>query len=92
MAGKYFGTDGIRGRANGVITPELALKVGQAAGLAFQRGEHRHRVVIGKDTRLSGYMVGQNDQLQIQRLKKRKLILRDRLTYLEDQLTPDIIA
>jgi hypothetical protein len=37
-------------------------------------------------------MVGQNDQLQIQRLKKRKLILRDRLTYLEDQLTPDIIA
>ncbi|MGA8600947.1 MAG: phosphoglucosamine mutase [Beijerinckiaceae bacterium] len=57
MAGKYFGTDGIRGRANGVITPELALKVGQAAGLAFQRGEHRHRVVIGKDTRLSGYMI-----------------------------------
>jgi hypothetical protein len=37
-------------------------------------------------------LVGQNDQLQIQRLKKRKLILRDRLTYLEDQLTPDIIA
>ena len=57
MAGKYFGTDGIRGRANGVITPELALKVGQAAGLAFQRGEHRHRVVIGKDMRLSGYMI-----------------------------------
>jgi len=41
--------DGIRGRANGLITPELALKVGQAAGLVFQRGEHRHRVVIGKD-------------------------------------------
>ena len=57
MARKYFGTDGIRGRANGVITPELALKVGQAAGIAFQRGEHRHRVVIGKDTRLSGYMI-----------------------------------
>ncbi|MBY0380935.1 MAG: phosphoglucosamine mutase [Xanthobacteraceae bacterium] len=57
MARKYFGTDGIRGRANGLITPELALKVGQAAGLAFQRGEHRHRVVIGKDTRLSGYMI-----------------------------------
>src|SRR5215470_12022718 len=54
---KYFGTDGIRGRANGVITPELALKVGQAAGTVFQRGEHRHRVVIGKDTRLSGYMI-----------------------------------
>ena len=57
MARKYFGTDGIRGRANGVITPDLALKVGQAAGLAFRRGEHRHRVVIGKDTRLSGYMI-----------------------------------
>ncbi len=54
---KYFGTDGIRGRANGVITPELALKVGQAAGLSFRRGEYRHRVVIGKDTRLSGYMI-----------------------------------
>ncbi len=57
MARKYFGTDGIRGRANGVITPELALKVGQAAGLIFKRGEHRHRVLIGKDTRLSGYMI-----------------------------------
>jgi phosphoglucosamine mutase len=53
----YFGTDGIRGRANGLITPELALKVGQAAGLVFRRGDHRHRVVIGKDTRLSGYMI-----------------------------------
>src|SRR5246500_5494274 len=57
MARKYFGTDGIRGRDNGVITPELALKVGQAAGVVFLRGEHRHRVVIGKDTRLSGYMI-----------------------------------
>ena len=57
MSRKYFGTDGIRGLANGLITPELALKVGQAAGLVFQRGEHRHRVVIGKDTRLSGYMI-----------------------------------
>jgi phosphoglucosamine mutase len=54
---KYFGTDGIRGRANGAITPELALKVGQAAGLTFHKGEHRHRVLIGKDTRLSGYMI-----------------------------------
>ncbi len=54
---KYFGTDGVRGRANGVITPELSLKVGQAAGLLFQRGDYRHRVVIGKDTRLSGYMI-----------------------------------
>src|ERR1700755_396007 len=57
MSRKYFGTDGIRGRANGLITPELAMKVGQAAGLVFQRGDHRHRVVIGKDTRLSGYMI-----------------------------------
>ncbi|HVV78583.1 MAG TPA: phosphoglucosamine mutase [Pseudolabrys sp.] len=57
MVRKYFGTDGIRGRANRVITPELALKVGQAAGLVFKRGDHRHRVVIGKDTRLSGYMI-----------------------------------
>ncbi|HMO29549.1 phosphoglucosamine mutase [Enterovirga sp.] len=54
---KYFGTDGVRGRANGVITPELALKIGQAAGRVFVRGEHRHRVVVGKDTRLSGYMI-----------------------------------
>jgi phosphoglucosamine mutase len=57
MVRKYFGTDGIRGRANAAITPELALKVGQAAGLVFHRGDHRHRVVIGKDTRLSGYMI-----------------------------------
>jgi phosphoglucosamine mutase len=57
MARKYFGTDGIRGKANSVITPELALKVSQAAGLVFQRGEYRNRVVIGKDTRLSGYMI-----------------------------------
>jgi phosphoglucosamine mutase len=57
MVRRHFGTDGIRGRANRVITPELALKVGQAAGLVFQRGEYRHRVVIGKDTRLSGYMI-----------------------------------
>jgi phosphoglucosamine mutase len=57
MSRKYFGTDGIRGRANGVITPELALKVGQAAGIVFRNGDHRHRVLIGKDTRLSGYMI-----------------------------------
>ncbi|HTC03271.1 MAG TPA: phosphoglucosamine mutase, partial [Xanthobacteraceae bacterium] len=57
MVRKYFGTDGIRGRANGEITPELALKVGQAAGVTFRRGDHRHRVVVGKDTRLSGYMI-----------------------------------
>jgi phosphoglucosamine mutase len=57
MPGKYFGTDGVRGRANTKITADMALKVGQAAGLAFQRGEHRPRVVIGKDTRLSSYMI-----------------------------------
>jgi len=57
MVRRYFGTDGIRGRANRVITPELALKVGQAAGLMFKNGDHRHRVLIGKDTRLSGYMI-----------------------------------
>ena len=57
MVRKYFGTDGIRGRANGVITADLSLRVGQAAGVVFRRGDHRHRVVIGKDTRLSGYMI-----------------------------------
>ncbi len=57
MKRRYFGTDGIRGKANEKITPELALKIGQAAGLIFQHGEGRHRVVIGKDTRLSGYMI-----------------------------------
>ncbi len=58
MARKYFGTDGIRGLANGdKLTPELALKVGMAAGLKFVRGDHRNRVVIGKDTRRSGYMI-----------------------------------
>ncbi|MFA6267524.1 MAG: phosphoglucosamine mutase [Pseudolabrys sp.] len=57
MVRRYFGTDGIRGRANKVITPELALRVGQAAGVMFRNGDHRHRVLIGKDTRLSGYMI-----------------------------------
>src|SRR3954463_16787698 len=57
MVRKYFGTDGIRGRANSVIGPELALRVGHAAGLTFRRGDHRHRVVVGKATRLSGYMI-----------------------------------
>jgi len=55
---KFFGTDGIRGRTNKwPMTAELAMKVGMAAGTHFLRGKHRHRVVIGKDTRLSGYMV-----------------------------------
>ncbi|MFM9936085.1 MAG: phosphoglucosamine mutase [Novosphingobium sp.] len=58
MARKFFGTDGIRGRTNaGVMTAAIAMKVGQAAGTYFLRGDHRHRVVIGKDTRLSGYML-----------------------------------
>jgi phosphoglucosamine mutase len=58
MVRKFFGTDGIRGLANGdKLTPELALKVGMATGIAFQRGDYRHRVVIGKDTRRSGYMI-----------------------------------
>ncbi len=58
MTRKYFGTDGIRGTANRApMTPDVALRVGLAAGRQFTRGEHRHRVVIGKDTRLSGYMI-----------------------------------
>jgi phosphoglucosamine mutase len=58
MGRKYFGTDGIRGRTNvAPMTAAMAMKVGQAAGAHFQRGDHRHRVVIGKDTRLSGYMM-----------------------------------
>jgi phosphoglucosamine mutase len=58
MARKYFGTDGVRGRANlHPMTAEVAMKIGMAAGREFIRGEYRHRVVIGKDTRLSGYML-----------------------------------
>ncbi|MBP8234897.1 phosphoglucosamine mutase [Rhizorhabdus sp.] len=58
MVRRYFGTDGIRGRTNeSPMTAEIAMRVGQAAGAHFVRGEHRHRVVIGKDTRLSGYMM-----------------------------------
>jgi phosphoglucosamine mutase len=58
MGRKYFGTDGIRGRANaGLLDAATAMKVGQAAGRHFLRGDHKHRVIIGKDTRLSGYMM-----------------------------------
>ncbi len=58
MTRKFFGTDGIRGRTNdGVMTATTAMCMGQAAGNYFKRGGHRHRVVIGKDTRLSGYMM-----------------------------------
>jgi phosphoglucosamine mutase len=60
MSRKYFGTDGVRGKANsGAMTAELVLKIGMAAGNLYRRGTHRHRVVIGKDTRLSGYMIEQ---------------------------------
>ena len=58
MTRTLFGTDGIRGSANRFpMTSEIALKVGMAAGRIFTRGDHRHRVVIGKDTRISGYMI-----------------------------------
>src|SRR3974390_2409565 len=58
MARKFFCTDGIRGSANSSpMTSEVALRVGMAAGKLFTNGSYRHRVVIGKDTRLSGYMI-----------------------------------
>lgn len=58
MIRKYFGTDGIRGTVNDEkMTAEVALRLGMAAGHLFRNGNHRHRVVIGKDTRLSGYMI-----------------------------------
>jgi phosphoglucosamine mutase len=58
MTRKFFGTDGVRGRANDEpMTAEMALRLGQAAGRYFTNGAHTHRVVIGKDTRRSGYML-----------------------------------
>ena len=58
MTRKLFGTDGIRGTANSEpMTPETALKVAMAVGECFRNGTHKHLVVIGKDTRLSGYML-----------------------------------
>ncbi len=60
MTRKHFGTDGVRGKANsGSMTADMVLKIGMAAGNLYRRGSHRHRVVIGKDTRLSGYMIEQ---------------------------------
>jgi phosphoglucosamine mutase len=60
MSRSLFGTDGVRGRANSApMTAEIAMRIGMAAGQIFNRGGHRHRVVIGKDTRLSGYMIEQ---------------------------------
>jgi phosphoglucosamine mutase len=58
MTVKLFGTDGIRGTSNTEpMTAETALRVGMAAAVQFVRGDHRHQVVIGKDTRLSGYLL-----------------------------------
>ena len=58
MSRRYFGTDGIRGRSNsGVMTPEIAMRAGMAAGRVFSKSVHGRRVVIGKDTRLSSYMI-----------------------------------
>ncbi|MBP2232007.1 phosphoglucosamine mutase [Azospirillum agricola] len=58
MTRHLFGTDGIRGTANvDPMTAETALRVAMATALQFRRGDHRHRVVIGKDTRLSGYLL-----------------------------------
>ena len=58
MVKKFFGTDGIRGTVNSeTLNSEIALKLGLAAGKVFTRGNHKHRVVIGKDTRVSGYML-----------------------------------
>src|SRR5919197_1648886 len=57
---KLFGTDGVRGVANvHPMTAELALQLGRALAFLIRNGKHRHRVVIGKDTRLSGYMLEQ---------------------------------
>jgi len=58
MSRKLFGTDGVRGRANAhPMTAEVAMRLGLAAGQHFLAGSHKHRVVIGKDTRRSGYMI-----------------------------------
>lgn len=60
MSRSLFGTDGVRGRANcEPMTAEIAMRIGMAAGQMFKQGDHRHRAVIGKDTRLSGYMIEQ---------------------------------
>lgn len=57
MADRLFGTDGLRGTVNTYpMTVDVALRLGLAAGIRFRRGQHQHKVVIGKDTRLSGYM------------------------------------
>lgn len=58
MAGKIFGTDGVRGKANAFpLTPAVLMRIATAVGQYFTAGNHRHTVIIGKDTRLSGYMI-----------------------------------
>ena len=58
--GRYFGTDGIRGKANVYpMSPDFVLKLGQAIGLHFKKSAHKPRILIGKDTRRSGYMLEQ---------------------------------
>ena len=58
MTRKFFGTDGMRGQANvAPIVPETVLQLARAAAMYLRNGGHRHKVVIGKDTRLSGYML-----------------------------------
>ncbi|MBA4358337.1 MAG: phosphoglucosamine mutase, partial [Desulfovibrio sp.] len=57
MRDKLFGTDGLRGRVNEYpMTPDIALRLGMAVGQKFRNGSRRHKVIIGKDTRLSGYV------------------------------------
>ena len=60
MERRLFGTDGVRGTANvWPMTAEVAMQLGRALAYLIRNGSHRHRVVIGKDTRLSGYMLEQ---------------------------------
>mgnify|MGYP003483116162 CR=1 FL=1 len=67
MSRKYFGTDGIRGKANSKpMTAETALRVGMAAGRYFTRGDHRHRVVIGNDAEVRYSLALPPDQIRIE--------------------------
>ena len=77
MARRFFGTDGIRGSANSSpMTSEVALRVGMAAGKLFTNGSYRHRVVIGKDTRLSGYMIENRARLRLHRRRHGRIPAR----------------
>lgn len=55
--GKYFGTDGVRGVANSELTPELAFKIGRFGGYVLTKDKNRPKVLIGRDTRISGHML-----------------------------------